>query len=192
MILLFVNNYKGTVRLKYMFSCLISQWTADFPSAEFFLLEDAGLHFTCLVDRLNERHLYQPPQCDVDLVLVSRCTFSAHKCVLDEHRPNFQTLLPQSQPLHHINLAFEVLSIQILNFIYISIFGVLQVAIVLQMSDSCHKLLGSNEMADTDGQDNASSNQMYKMKEIEKQVPAYETKTVQVLQILSCYVGTAS
>lgn len=151
-----------------MFSCLISQWTADFPSAEFFLLEDAVLHFTCLMDRLNERHLYQPPLCDVDLVLVSRCTFYTHKCVLDEHRPNFQTLLPQSQPLHHINLAFEVLSIQILNFIYISIFGVLQVAIVLQMSDSCHKLLGSNEMADTDGQGNASSNQMYKMKEIEK------------------------
>ncbi|XP_056104847.1 zinc finger and BTB domain-containing protein 47 [Rhinichthys klamathensis goyatoka] len=120
------------------------------------------------MDRLNERHLYQPPLCDVDLVLVSRCTFSAHKCVLDEHRPNFQALLSQSQPLHCINLAFEVLSIQILNLIYISIFGVLQVAIVLQMSDSCHKLLGSNEMADTDGQGTASSNQMYKMKEIEK------------------------
>ncbi|KAG1954174.1 zinc finger protein [Pimephales promelas] len=132
------------------------------------LLEDAVLHFTCLMDRLNERHLYQPPLCDVDLVLVSCCTFSAHKCVPDEHSPNFQALLSRSQPLHRINLAFEVLSIQIINFIYISIFGVPQVAIVLQMSDSCHKLLGSNEMADTDGQGNASSNQMYKMKEIEK------------------------
>ncbi|RXN10074.1 zinc finger and BTB domain-containing 47-like protein [Labeo rohita] len=135
--------------------------TADFPSAEFFLLEDAALHFT----RLMDRHLHQPHLCDVDLVLVSHCTFSSHKDVLGDHIPYFQTLLSQSQPLHHINLAFEVLSI--LNLIYISIFEVLQVATVVQMS-SCHKLLVSNEMADTDGQGNASSNQMYKMKELEK------------------------
>ncbi|XP_067233905.1 zinc finger protein 652 isoform X1 [Chanodichthys erythropterus] len=142
--------------------------TADFPSAALFRLEDAVLHFTHLMDRLNEQHLYQPHLCDVDFVLVSHCTFSAHKYVLSEHSPSFQALLSQSQPLHRINLAFEVLSIQIHNFIYISIFEVLQVAIVLQMSDSCHKLPGSNEMADTDGQGNASTNQIYKMKEIEK------------------------
>ncbi|XP_050953944.1 zinc finger and BTB domain-containing protein 47 [Labeo rohita] len=112
-----------------------------------------------------DRHLHQPHLCDVDLVLVSHCTFSSHKDVLGDHIPYFQTLLSQSQPLHHINLAFEVLSI--LNLIYISIFEVLQVATVVQMS-SCHKLLVSNEMADTDGQGNASSNQMYKMKELEK------------------------
>ncbi|XP_073686539.1 zinc finger and BTB domain-containing protein 47 [Garra rufa] len=113
-----------------------------------------------------DSHLYQPHLCDVDLVLVSHCTFSSHKDVLGDYIPYFQTLFSQSQPLDHINLACEVLSIQ-LNFIYIFIFEVLQVATVVQMS-SCHKLLGSNEMADTDGQGNASSNQMYKMKELEK------------------------
>lgn len=132
-------------------------------AAEFFLLEDAALHFA----RLMDRHLYQPHLCDVDLVLVSHCTFSTHKDVLGDYIPYFQALLSQSQPLHCINLAFELLSIQILNIIYISIFEVLQVAIVLQMS-SCHKLLGSNEMADTDRQGTASSSQMYKMKELEK------------------------
>lgn len=156
------------MKIHFLLSYLTVERTAELPFAEFFLLEDAALHFTHLMDRLNGQHLYQPHLCDVDLVLVSHRTFSAHKYVLGEHSPNFQALLSQSQPLHRVNLAVQVLSIQIFNFIYISIFEVLQVAIVLQMSDSCHNLPSSNEMADTNGQGNASSNQMYKMKEIEK------------------------
>ncbi|XP_042607975.1 zinc finger protein 652 isoform X1 [Cyprinus carpio] len=135
-----------------------SDQNVERSAAEFFLLEDAALHFP----RLMDRHLYQPHLCDVDLLLVS-----SHKDVLGDHIPYFQALLSQSQPLHCINLAFQLLSIQIFNIVCISIFEVLQVAVVLQMS-SCHKLLGSNEMADTDGQGTASSNQMYKMKELEK------------------------
>uniref|UniRef100_A0A8C1P2U8 Zinc finger protein 652 n=1 Tax=Cyprinus carpio TaxID=7962 RepID=A0A8C1P2U8_CYPCA len=148
---------------KFNIYFLLSYLLVERTAAEFFLLEDAVLHFTCLMDS----NLYQPHLSDVDLVLVSHRTFSSHKDVLGDHIPYFHALLSQSQPPHRINLAFKVLSIQILNFIYISIFEVLQVAIVLQMS-SCHKLLGSNEMANTERQGNASSSQMYKMKELEK------------------------
>lgn len=63
-------------------------------AAEFFLLEDAVLHFTHLMDR----HLLQPHLCDVDLVLVSHCTFTTHKDVLGDHIPYFQALLSQSLP----------------------------------------------------------------------------------------------
>ncbi len=73
---------------------LLSYLTVERSAAEFFLLEDAVLHFT----RLMDRNLLQPHLCDVDLVLVSHCTFSALKDVLGDHIPYFQALLSQSLP----------------------------------------------------------------------------------------------
>ncbi|XP_051543730.1 zinc finger and BTB domain-containing protein 47-like [Myxocyprinus asiaticus] len=135
------------------------------------------------MDRLNEHHLYQPCLYDVDIVLeCQHSTFSAHKGVLADHSPFFQALFS----LYHINLAFEVLTIQglnLLNFICTSrllvsdstIFYILQsFYIVLQMSNlasSCHKLFNSQslapEMANTEGEDNQMHREM-KMKELEK------------------------
>ncbi|XP_051970890.1 zinc finger and BTB domain-containing protein 47-like [Xyrauchen texanus] len=134
------------------------------------------------MDRLNEHHLYQPRLYDVDIVLeCQHSRFSAHKDVVADHSPFFQALLS----LYHINLAFEVLTIQgvkLLNFICTSrllvsdstIIYILQAAIVLQMSDlasSCHKLFNSQslspEMANTEGEGN-QMHQGIKMKELEK------------------------
>lgn len=123
--------------------CFLLSSLAVERTAEFFLLEDAALHFPHLMARLNRRHLDQPHLRLVDLLLE----------VQSDHNPYILTLVSQNQPLHHINL-----SVQILNFIYISISD------LLQMSNQP----SSSEMSNTDGQSDATFNQIYKMKELEK------------------------
>ncbi|XP_043961351.1 zinc finger and BTB domain-containing protein 47 isoform X2 [Gambusia affinis] len=157
---------------------LIVEKTTDFPSAEFSLVEDVALHFTCLMDRLNEQRLFQPDLCDVDIVLVrQRSTFPAHKGVLAAYSPFFHSLFAQSKQLRRVDLSLDALTSQglqqILNFIYTSkllvssstVRDVLNAATVLQMSDiaaSCRDLLSSHslratcrEMANQEGFDPA-------------------------------------
>ncbi|KAK5604040.1 hypothetical protein CRENBAI_024101 [Crenichthys baileyi] len=144
---------------------LIVEKTTDFPSAEFSLVEDVALHFTCLMDRLNEQRLFQPDLCDVDIVLVHQhSTFPAHKGVLAAYSPFFHSLFAQSKQLRHVDLSLDALTSQglqqILNFIYTSkllvssstIRDVLNAATVLQMSDiaaSCRDLLSSHSLRAT-------------------------------------------
>uniref|UniRef100_A0A4W6DDC8 BTB domain-containing protein n=1 Tax=Lates calcarifer TaxID=8187 RepID=A0A4W6DDC8_LATCA len=97
----------------------------NFPSAEFSLVEDVALHFTCLMDRLNEQRLFQPDLCDVDIVLVRQhSTFPAHKGVLAAYSPFFHSLFAQSKQLRRVDLSLDALTSQglqqILNFIYTS------------------------------------------------------------------------
>ncbi|XP_067107731.1 zinc finger and BTB domain-containing protein 47 [Osmerus mordax] len=141
---------------------LIVEKTTDVPTAEFSLVEDVALHFTCLMDRLNEQRLFQPDLCDVDIVLVRQCsTFPAHKGVLAAYSPFFHSLFAQSKQLRRVDLSLDALTSQglqqILNFIYTSkllvssrtILDVLDAATLLQMSDiaaSCHNLISSHSL----------------------------------------------
>ncbi|KAK7881831.1 hypothetical protein WMY93_030240 [Mugilogobius chulae] len=159
---------------------LIVEKTTDFPSAEFSLVEDVALHFTCLMDRLNEQRLFQPHLCDVDIVLVRQhTTFPAHKGVLAAYSPFFHSLFAQSKQLRRVDLSLDALTSQglqqILNFIYtskLSVSGrtvrdVLNAATLLQMSDiaaSCRDLISSHslrstssEMANQEGSSSADS-----------------------------------
>ncbi|KAJ0022904.1 hypothetical protein NQD34_015038 [Periophthalmus magnuspinnatus] len=159
---------------------LIVEKTTDFPSAEFSLVEDVALHFTCLMDRLNEQRLFQPHLCDVDIVLVRQhSTFPAHKGVLAAYSPFFHSLFAQSKQLRRVDLSLDALTSQglqqILNFIYtskLSVSGrtvrdVLNAATLLQMSDiaaSCRDLISSHslrstssEMANQDGSSSIDS-----------------------------------
>ncbi|XP_069015527.1 zinc finger and BTB domain-containing protein 47 [Embiotoca jacksoni] len=144
---------------------LIVEKTTDFPSAEFSLVEDVALHFTCLMDRLNEQRLFQPDLCDVDIVLVrQRSTFPAHKGVLAAYSPFFHSLFAQSKQLRRVDLSLDALTSQglqqILNFIYTSkllvssrtVRDVLNAATLLQMSDiaaSCRDLISSHSLRTT-------------------------------------------
>lgn len=144
---------------------LIVEKTTDFPSAEFSLVEDVALHFTCLMDRLNEQRLFQPDLCDVDIVLVRQhSTFPAHKGVLAAYSPFFHSLFAQSKQLRRVDLSLDALTSQglqqILNFIYTSkllvssrtVRDVLNAATVLQMSDiaaSCRDLISSHSLRTT-------------------------------------------
>ncbi|XP_070709393.1 zinc finger and BTB domain-containing protein 47 [Pempheris klunzingeri] len=141
---------------------LIVEKTTDFPSAEFSLVEDVALHFTCLMDRLNEQRLFQPDLCDVDIVLVRQhSTFPAHKGVLAAYSPFFHSLFAQSKQLRRVDLSLDALTSQglqqILNFIYTSkllvssrtVRDVLNAATLLQMSDiaaSCRDLISSHSL----------------------------------------------
>lgn len=141
---------------------LIVEKTTDFPSAEFSLVEDVALHFTCLMDRLNEQRLFQPDLCDVDIVLVRQhSTFPAHKGVLAAYSPFFHSLFAQSKQLRRVDLSLDTLTSQglqqILNFIYTSkllvssrtVRDVLNAATLLQMSDiaaSCRDLISSHSL----------------------------------------------
>ncbi|KAK5849649.1 hypothetical protein PBY51_013965 [Eleginops maclovinus] len=164
---------------------LIVEKTTDFPSAEFSLVEDVALHFTCLMDRLNEQRLFQPDLCDVDIVLVRQhSTFPAHKGVLAAYSPFFHSLFAQSKQLRRVDLSLDALTSQglqqILNFIYTSkllvssrtVRDVLNAATLLQMSDiaaSCRDLISSHSLrttcADMANQEGAAlatpSNQLY-------------------------------
>ncbi|KAF3836563.1 hypothetical protein F7725_029121 [Dissostichus mawsoni] len=144
---------------------LIVEKTTDFPSAEFSLVEDVALHFTCLMDRLNEQRLFQPDLCDVDIVLVRQhSTFPAHKGVLAAYSPFFHSLFAQSKQLRRVDLSLDALTSQglqqILNFIYTSkllvssrtVCDVLNAAALLQMSDiaaSCRDLISSHSLRTT-------------------------------------------
>lgn len=144
---------------------LIVEKTTDFPSAEFSLVEDVALHFTCLMDRLNEQRLFQPDLCDVDIVLVRQhSTFPAHKGVLAAYSPFFHSLFAQSKQLRRVDLSLDALTSQglqqILNFIYTSkllvssrtVRDVLNAATLLQMSDiaaSCRDLISSHSLRST-------------------------------------------
>lgn len=144
---------------------LIVEKTTDFPSAEFSLVEDVALHFTCLMDRLNEQRLFQPDLCDVDIVLVRQhSTFPAHKGVLAAYSPFFHSLFAQSKQLRRVDLSLDALTSQglqqILNFIYTSkllvssrtVRDVLNAATLLQMSDiaaSCRDLITSHSLRNT-------------------------------------------
>nr|XP_015810636.2 zinc finger and BTB domain-containing protein 47 [Nothobranchius furzeri] len=144
---------------------LIVEKTTDFPSAEFSLVEDVALHFTCLMDRLNEQRLFQPDLCDVDIVLVHQhSTFPAHKGVLAAYSPFFHSLFAQSKQLRRVDLSLDALTSQglqqILNFIYTSkllvssstVRDVLNAATLLQMSDiaaSCRDLISSHSLRTT-------------------------------------------
>ncbi|KAJ3611282.1 hypothetical protein NHX12_021298 [Muraenolepis orangiensis] len=141
---------------------LIVEKTTDFPSAEFSLVEDVALHFTCLMGRLNEQRLFQPDLCDVDIVLVrQRSSFPAHKGVLAAYSPFFHSLFAQSKQLRRVDLSLDALTSQglqqILNFIYTSkllvsgrtVRDVLNAATLLRMSDiaaSCRDLIGSQSL----------------------------------------------
>ncbi|XP_068199654.1 zinc finger and BTB domain-containing protein 47 [Antennarius striatus] len=144
---------------------LIVEKTTDFPSAEFSLVEDVALHFTCLMDRLNEQRLFQPKLCDVDIVLVRQhSTFPAHKGVLAAYSPFFHSLFTQSKQLRRVDLSLDALTSQglqqILNFIYTSkllvsgrtVRDVLNAATLLQMSEiaaSCRDLISSHSLKTT-------------------------------------------
>ncbi|CAL1597022.1 unnamed protein product [Knipowitschia caucasica] len=141
---------------------LIVEKTTDFPSAEFSLVEDVALHFTCLMDRLNKQRLFQPHLCDVDIVLVRQhSTFPAHKGVLAAYSPFFHSLFAQSKQLRRVDLSLDALTSQglqqILNFIYTSklsvsgrtVCDVLNTATLLQMSDiaaSCRDLISNHSL----------------------------------------------
>lgn len=141
---------------------LIVEKTTDFPTAEFSLVEDVALHFTCLMDRLNEQRLFQPDLCDVDIVLVRQhSTFPAHKGVLAAYSPFFHSLFAQSKQLRRVDLSLDALTSQglqqILNFIYTSkllvssrtVRDVLNAATLLQMSDiaaTCRDLISNHSL----------------------------------------------
>lgn len=141
---------------------LIVEKTTDYPSTEYSLVEDVALHFTCLMDRLNEQRLFQPDLCDVDIVLVrQKNTFPAHKGVLAAYSQFFHSLFTQNKQLQRVELSLEALTSQgfqqILNFIYTSkllvnacnVQDVLNAAAVLQMNDiatSCQELIDSRSL----------------------------------------------
>ncbi|XP_061820681.1 zinc finger and BTB domain-containing protein 47 [Nerophis lumbriciformis] len=141
---------------------LIVEKTTDFPCAEFSVVEDVALHFTCLMDRLNEQRLFQPDLCDVDIVLAGqRSTFPAHKGVLAAYSPFFHALFARSKQLRRVDLSPDALTPhglqQVLNFIYTSkllvssrtVGDVLNAATLLQMSDiaaSCRDLISSRSL----------------------------------------------
>ncbi|XP_064202764.1 zinc finger and BTB domain-containing protein 47-like [Anguilla rostrata] len=164
---------------------LIVEKTADYPSTEFSLVEDVSLHFTCLMDRLNEQRLFQPALCDVDIVLVrQKNTFQAHKGVLAAYSQFFHSLFTQNKQLQRVELSLESLTSQglqqILNFIYTSkllvnarnVQDVLNTAAVLQMSDivaSCQELIRNRSLgiavdaaSAQDGRGGAVSAQFYR------------------------------
>ncbi|XP_062408433.1 zinc finger and BTB domain-containing protein 47 [Sardina pilchardus] len=150
---------------------LIVEKTADHPTAEFSLLEDVALHFTFLMDRLNDQRLFQPDLCDVDIVLLRhQATFQAHKGVLAAYSPFFHSLFGHGKELQRVELALEALQPQglqqILDFIYTSkllltgsnVQDVLRAATVLQMTDiaaSCRELLGRGSLASAAGDEEA-------------------------------------
>ncbi|XP_061522342.1 zinc finger and BTB domain-containing protein 47 [Phycodurus eques] len=161
---------------------LIVEKTTDFPSTEFSLVEDVALHFTCLMDRLNEQRLFQPDLCDVDIVLVRHhSTFPAHKGVLAAYSPFFHSLFARSKQLRRVDLSLDALTSQglqqVLNFIYTSkllvssrtVADVLNAATLLQMSDiaaSCRQLIGSRSLRSADMDDldgcGTASGQLYR------------------------------
>ncbi|KAM4705629.1 zinc finger and BTB domain-containing protein 47 isoform 2-T2 [Rhinophrynus dorsalis] len=181
---------------------LIVEKTTDYPSTEYSLVEDVALHFTCLMDRLNEQRLFQPDLCDVDIVLVQqKSTFPAHKGVLAAYSQFFHSLFTQNKQLQRVELSLEALTSrgfqQILNFIYTSkllvngcnVQDVLNAAAVLQMNEivtSCQELIHSrslnlsmvNEIMDTEDTRNDTSvvmpPQFYR--EIKQEVDAPPTK----------------
>ncbi|XP_033854859.2 zinc finger and BTB domain-containing protein 47-like [Acipenser ruthenus] len=177
---------------------LIAEKTTEFPSTEFSLVEDVALHFTCLMDRLNEQRLFQPDLCDVDIVLVrQKNTFPAHKGVLAAYSQFFHSLFTQNKQLQRVELSLEALTSQglqqILNFIYTSkllvnacnVQDVLNAAAVFQMSDiatSCQELINSHsltltitgDMSKQDGQGNPLPSQFYR--EIKQEVDPPHTK----------------
>ncbi|XP_073190896.1 zinc finger and BTB domain-containing protein 47 isoform X4 [Lepidochelys kempii] len=142
---------------------LIVEKTTDYPSAEYSLVEDVALHFTCLMDRLNEQRLFQPDLCDVDVVLVQqKSIFPAHKGVLAAYSQFFHSLFTQNKQLQRVELSLEALTSQglqqILNFIYTSkllvnacnVQDVLNAATVLQMSNiaaSCQELINTRSLS---------------------------------------------
>ncbi|CAL8402527.1 zinc finger and BTB domain-containing protein 47 [Gadus morhua] len=148
---------------------LLVEKTSDFPTAEFSLVEDVALHFTCLMERLNQQRLFQPALCDVDIVLVrQRSTFPAHKGVLAAYSPFFHSLFAQSKQLRRVDLSLDALTSQglqqILNFIYTSrllvssrsVRDVLNAATLLRMSDiaaSCRDLICSQSLRTVAGAD---------------------------------------
>lgn len=141
---------------------LLVEKTTDSPAAEFSLVEDVALHFSCLMGRLNEQRLFQPDLCDVDLVLVpQRSVFPAHKGVLAAYSQFFHSLFTQNKQLQRVELSLEALAPgglqQILNFIYTSkllvnaanVHEVLSAASLLQMADiaaSCQELLDARSL----------------------------------------------
>ncbi|KAJ8276989.1 hypothetical protein GJAV_G00070170 [Gymnothorax javanicus] len=159
-------------------------------------MEDVALHFTCLMDRLNEQRLFQPNLCDVDIVLVRhKNTFPAHKGVLAAYSQFFHSLFAQNKQLQRVDLSLETLTSQglqqILNFIYTSkllvnacnVQDVLNAAAVLQMSDiasSCQELIRSHSlsvdlaMAKQDGCGDAAPSQYYE--EIKQEVDPAQGK----------------
>ncbi|XP_029109161.1 zinc finger and BTB domain-containing protein 47 [Scleropages formosus] len=166
---------------------LIVEKTTDYPSTEFSLVEDVALHFTCLMDRLNEQRLFQPDLCDVDIVLVRhKNTFPAHKGVLAAYSQFFHSLFTQNKQLQRVELSLEALTSQglqqILNFIYTSkllvngrnVQDVLNAAAVLQMSEianSCQELISSRSLVlsvDMTDQDGRGGSQFYR--EIKQEV----------------------
>ncbi|XP_036375095.1 zinc finger and BTB domain-containing protein 47-like [Megalops cyprinoides] len=176
---------------------LIVEKTADYPSTEFSLVEDVSLHFTCLMDRLNEQRLFQPALCDVDIVLVrQKNTFQAHKGVLAAYSQFFHSLFTQNKQLQRVELSLEALTSQglqqILNFIYTSkllvnacnVQDVLSAAAVLQMSDiasSCRELISSRSLgltveaaAPQDGRSNAGPAHFYR--EVKQEVDPAHSK----------------
>lgn len=126
-------------------------------------MEDVALHFTCLMDRLNEQRLFQPDLCDVDIVLVQhKSIFPAHKGVLAAYSQFFHSLFTQNKQLQRVELSLEALTSQglqqILNFIYTSkllvnscnVQDVLNAAAVLQMNNiasSCQDLLDTRSLS---------------------------------------------
>ncbi|XP_069503867.1 zinc finger and BTB domain-containing protein 47 isoform X2 [Ambystoma mexicanum] len=142
---------------------LIVKKTTDFPSTEYSLVEDVALHFTCLMDRLNEQRLFQLDLCDVDIVLVHhKSSFPAHKGILAAYSQFFHSLFTQNKQLQRVELSLETLTSQglqqILNFIYTSkllvnacnVHDVLNAAAVLQMNDiatSCQELINSRSLS---------------------------------------------
>lgn len=141
---------------------LIVEKTTDYPTAEYSLVEDVALHFTCLMDRLNEQRLFQPDLCDVDIVLVPQNSiFPAHKGVLAAYSQFFHSLFTQNKQLQRVELSLEALTSQglqqILNFIYTSkllvnacnVQDVLSAAAVLQMNNivsSCQELINTRSL----------------------------------------------
>ncbi|KAJ6659334.1 hypothetical protein lerEdw1_019205 [Lerista edwardsae] len=142
---------------------MIVEKTTDYPTAEYSLVEDVALHFTCLMDRLNEQRLFQPDLCDVDIVLVpQKSIFPAHKGVLAAYSQFFHSLFTQNKQLQRVELSLEALTSQglqqILNFIYTSkllvnacnVQDVLSAAAVLQMNNiasSCQELINTRSLS---------------------------------------------
>ncbi|OCT75419.1 zinc finger and BTB domain-containing protein 47 isoform X2 [Xenopus laevis] len=181
---------------------LIVEKTTDYPSTEYSLVEDVALHFTCLMDRLNEQRLFQPDLCDVDIVLVQqKSTFPAHKGVLAAYSQFFHSLFTQNKQLQRVELSLEALTSrgfqQILNFIYTSkllvngcnVQDVLNAAAVLQMNEivtSCQELIHSrslnlamaNDILDAEGTRNDTPAVMPPQfyREIKQEVDAPQTK----------------
>ncbi|XP_060681169.1 zinc finger and BTB domain-containing protein 47 isoform X1 [Hemiscyllium ocellatum] len=175
---------------------LIVEKTTDYPSTEYSLVEDVALHFTCLMDRLNEQRLFQPDLCDVDIVLVrQKNTFPAHKGVLAAYSQFFHSLFTQNKQLQRVELSLEALTSQgfqqILNFIYTSkllvnacnVQDVLNAAAVLQMNDiatSCQELIDSrslnlttvaSDMSKQENRSNPLGSQFYR--EIKQEVDSH-------------------